>query len=228
MSIYAISDLHLSLGKDKPMDIFGDAWKSHEKKIAENWDAMVTDDDTVLMAGDHSWALKFEDAAQDIEYIANRPGRKILIRGNHDFWWRRESTNRIQKLLPESIVLLHGRGMVVENIGITGTRGWRFEEGEMGAEAGNERVMKRELVYLERGLKEIPDSVAKKIVMLHYPPYDADLKPNIFADMLHEYKVDVVVYGHIHSGAFLEGNVDGIDYRLVAVDHTGFKPVLVA
>ncbi|MEN6416221.1 MAG: metallophosphoesterase [Armatimonadota bacterium] len=227
MSIYAISDLHLSLDSPKPMDIFGEAWRDHDKRIAQNWDALVTGDDTVLIAGDHSWALKFEEAAADIEFIANRPGRKILIRGNHDYWWRRESTNRIQKLLPESITLLHGRGIVVENIGITGTRGWRMEEGETGIEAGGQRVMNRELTYFERGLSEIPDDVTKRIAMLHYPPFDADLQPNAFTELLHKYKVDIVVYGHIHSGAVLEGDVNGVDYKLVAVDHTGFKPVLI-
>jgi hypothetical protein len=228
MSIYAISDLHLSLGKPKPMDIFGDAWKDHDKCIAQNWDGVVTERDTVLVAGDHSWALKFEDAVPDLEFIAARPGRKILIRGNHDYWWRRESANRIQKLLPESITLMHGQGLVIENIGITGTRGWRVEEGETGIEAGGERVMKRELSYLERGLSEIPDDVTKRIVMLHYPPFDADQQPNAFDKLLRKYRVDTVVYGHIHSGFFLEGNVDGVEYKLVAVDHTGFRPVLIA
>ncbi|MEN6355446.1 MAG: metallophosphoesterase [Armatimonadota bacterium] len=228
MSIFAISDLHLSLGKEKPMDVFGDAWKDHAAKIADNWDKMVSDDDTVLLAGDLSWALKFEEAAPDIEYIAGRPGKKILIRGNHDYWWRRESTNRIQKILPESITLLMGRGIIIGDIGITGTRGWRIEEGQTGIEAGDQRVMDRELAYLKRGLGEIPDNVTKKIVMLHYPPFDADLKPNTFVQVLQDHQVDILVYGHIHSGAFLEGDIGGIQYHLAAVDHTNFRPLLIA
>lgn len=225
MSIYAISDLHLSLGKEKPMDIFGDVWKDHAAKIAGNWDAMVCDDDTVLLAGDLSWALKLEEAAPDIDYISKRPGKKILIRGNHDYWWRRESTNRIQKTLPESITLMLGRGMVIGNTGITGTRGWRIEE---STETDSQRVIDRELAYLERGLSEIPGSVTKKIVMLHYPPFDADLKPNAFAQVLQDHHVDILVYGHIHSGAFLEGDVGGVRYHLAAVDHTNFRPLLIA
>jgi len=126
MSIYAISDLHLSLSGNKPMDIFGEAWRDHARRIAENWDSIVGPNDTVLLAGDHSWALKFEEAKPDLDYIAARPGRKILIRGNHDYWWRREATNRMQRVLPESITLLHGHALVVENVGITGTRGWRI------------------------------------------------------------------------------------------------------
>lgn len=226
MAIYAISDLHLSLNSPKPMDIFGDVWRDHDKKIAANWDAVVKDDDTVLIAGDSSWALRFEEARQDLDYIASRPGLKILIRGNHDYWWRRESTNRIQRELPERMHLMHGHGIVVDNIGITGTRGWRIEQGD-SAEAGNDKVMRRELIYLERGLQEIPADVDQKIVMLHYPPFNADMTPNEFSDMLQAYNVNILVYGHIHSGYYLEGDVNGIQYKLVSVDHTGFAPVLI-
>ena len=223
MAIFAISDLHLSLSDPKPMDIFGEAWKGHDARIAANWDAAVQPDDTVLVAGDHSWALKLQGATQDLDYIAERPGKKILIRGNHDYWWRRESTRRIQRHVHESIYLMHGRGIVIQNVGITGTRGWRIET-EQELDAGDARVMNRELMYLERGLQEIPDGV-KKIVMLHYPPFDADLEPNEFAHILQSYDVDILVYGHIHSGPYLEGDVNGVEYRLVAADHTDFRPV---
>jgi predicted phosphohydrolase len=226
MSIYAISDLHLSLSGEKPMDIFGDAWRDHANRIAANWDATVGPDDTVLLPGDHSWALRFEEAKIDLDYIAARPGRKILIRGNHDYWWRREATNRIQKQLPEHMTLLHGHAVVVENVGITGTRGWRLELGE-DPDAGDAKVMNRELGYLERGLTEIPPDVSKKIVMLHYPPFDADLQPNAFADILQAHNVDILVYGHIHTGVCLQGDVNGIDYRLVSADHVDMTPVLI-
>ena len=226
MSIYAISDLHLSLAKPKPMDIFGDAWQDHHQRIAAAWDEIVLPEDTVLVAGDHSWALRFDGALPDLEYIAARPGKKILIRGNHDYWWRREGTNRMQSKLDQSIYLMHGRGIVVDNIGITGTRGWRVEEGDE-SESGDARVMNRELMYLERGLREIPETVDKRIVMLHYPPFDSDMEPNQFAELLQTYHVDILVYGHIHGGPYLEGDVNGIEYRLVAVDHTDFRPVLI-
>lgn len=226
MSIYAISDLHLSLGASKPMDIFGEAWKNHDRRIAENWDAMVRPSDTVLLVGDHSWALKFQDARLDLEYIAQRPGHKIMVRGNHDYWWRREATNRMQKEVDESIYLMHGRGIVVENVGITGTRGWRIEAVE-DPDAGDERVLRRELMYLERGLKEIPSDVECRIAMLHYPPFNADMEPNEFAKLLRSHSVDILVYGHIHTGAYLEGHVDSIDYRLVSADHTDFSPIKI-
>lgn len=227
MSIYAISDLHLSLNNPKPMDVFGDIWREHEKQIAQNWDKTVSDEDTVLVAGDHSWAMKFDDAIADLQYIAERPGRKILIRGNHDYWWRREATSRIQSQMHESIYLMHGRGIVVENTGITGTRGWRIEEYGDNNQPRDERVMQRELMYLERGLREIPGDVEKKIVMLHYPPFNADLEPNAFTGLLQAYGVDILIYGHIHTGAYLEGDVKGIEYKLVSVDHTGFNPVKI-
>jgi hypothetical protein len=227
MSIYAISDLHLSLGHPKPMDIFGEIWRDHARHIAVNWDNVVSPDDTVLVCGDHSWAMKFEQAAPDLEYIGVRPGRKIIIRGNHDYWWRREATNRIQAQIDPSITLMQGTAVVVENTGITGTRGWRVELDE-DADAGDSRVMKRELSYLERGLNAIPADVERKIVMLHYPPFNADLEPNDFADLLQAHGVDILVYGHIHTGYYLEGNVNGVEYRLVSVDHTDFTPVRIA
>lgn len=226
MPIYAISDLHLSYANPKPMDIFGEAWKDHDQRIAENWDAVVNPEDTVLVAGDNSWALRFDDALPDLDYIAARPGHKILIRGNHDYWWRREATNKMQAQIPYGITLMQGKAVVVNNIGITGTRGWRIEL-EEDKDAGDSRVMRRELNYLERGLQSIPESVDKRIVMLHYPPFNADLEPNEFADLLQAYKVDILVYGHIHTGLYQEGDMNGVEYRLVSVDHTGFKPVLI-
>lgn len=227
MSIYAISDLHLSLSGEKPMDIFGDAWRDHAARIAENWDSIVCPEDTVLLPGDHSWALRFEEAKPDLDYIAARPGRKILVRGNHDYWWRREATTRIQKQLPENMILMHGRALVIEGVGITGTRGWRVEL-EEDPDAGDSKVMMRELSYLERGLSEMPADVEKRIVMLHYPPFNADLEPNEFADVLQAHKVDILVYGHIHTGFYLQGDVNGIDYRLVSADHVDMTPVRIS
>jgi len=227
VAVYAISDLHLSHATPKPMDIFGEHWQDHPERIAANWDALVRPEDTVLVVGDHSWALRFEQAKPDIEFIAARPGRKILVRGNHDYWWRREATNRLRSLMPEGVELMHGNGVVVEEIGITGTRGWRLEL-ENDPDAGDERVLKRELMYLERGLGQIPPGVSKKIVALHYPPFNADLEPNAFADVIQKFSVDLVVYGHVHTGYYLEGKIDGVEYKLVSADHVGFTPVRIA
>lgn len=227
MTIYAISDLHLSHASEKPMHIFGEHWKDHAERIAANWDSIVRPEDVVIVAGDHSWALRFEQAKPDIDFIAARPGRKLLIRGNHDYWWRREATNKIRAQMPAGIELVHGNAVLVDGIGITGTRGWRVEL-EEDQDAGDDKVLRRELMYLERGLKQIPQHVTKKIVALHYPPFNADLEPNAFADLLQKYQVDLVVYGHVHTGYYLEGNVDGIEYRLVSADHVNFTPVRIS
>ncbi|MGC8863554.1 MAG: metallophosphoesterase [Armatimonadota bacterium] len=227
MAIYAISDLHLSHSTPKPMDVFGEHWQDHPERIAANWDALVRAEDTVIVPGDHSWALRLEQARPDIEFIAARPGRKILVRGNHDYWWRREATNRLRSVMPEGIELMHGNAVVVEGVGITGTRGWRVEL-EEDPDAGDERVLRRELMYLERGLAQIPPDVSKKIVALHYPPFNADLEPNAFADVIQKFRVDLVIYGHVHTGYYIEGNVDGVEYRLVSADHIGFTPVRIA
>jgi predicted phosphohydrolase len=209
------------------MDIFGDHWRNHVDRIAENWDKTVGPNDVVIVVGDHSWALRFEQAKPDIDFIAARPGRKLLVRGNHDYWWRREATNRLRKLMPPGIELLHGNAVVVEGVGITGTRGWRVEL-EEDPDAGDEKVLRRELMYLERGLSQIPPEVSKKIVALHYPPFNADLEPNAFADVVQKFHVDLVVYGHVHTGYYLEGYFDDVEYKLVSADHVDFTPVKVA
>jgi predicted phosphohydrolase len=228
VAIYAISDLHLSMCAEKPMEIFGEVWHDHARRIAANWDAIVKPEDKVIVAGDHSWALRFPEARPDLEWIAARPGTKLLIRGNHDYWWRREATNRIQRSIHESIRLVNGHAVMVDGVGITGTRGWRVESTEEGEDPGDDRVLNRELANLRRGLDEIPLGVTRKIVALHYPPFDEGLAPNAFAAIIEEYGVDTVVYGHIHAGSYLEGVVRGVDYRLVAVDHVGFRPVLIS
>lgn len=222
MSIYALGDLHLSLASPKPMDIFGEHWRDHDIRIAENWDFLVKPDDIVLVAGDVSWALKPEQAMIDIDWIARRPGKKILIRGNHDFWWHRESTNRLQREIPDNIMLLQGHSILIDGITFAGTRGWRLEDGVVESE----KIMRRELGYLERALKESSDS-DHRIVLLHYPPFDQDLTPNAFDDMIRQYGADQVVYGHIHGGETVEGDINGITYTCVSADHIGFRPVLI-
>jgi predicted phosphohydrolase len=230
MIIYAISDLHLSHADPKPMDVFGKGWKDHPEKIARNWDSMVTEDDIVLVAGDISWAMRLPGAVPDLDYIRDRPGRKFLIRGNHDYWWGRQSTNKIQRMLDPSITLLQGASAVIGGVGITGTRGWRMEDYNLeGPVQGDIKIYQRELTYLRQALESLPSDVTTKIVMLHYPPFDLNLRPNDFRTVLEEFQVDILVYGHIHSttGSYLEGDVDGIAYHLVSVDHTDFSPIPV-
>jgi hypothetical protein len=136
MAIYAISDLHLSLASPKPMDIFGPAWENHAEKLRRNWERVVTDADTVLMPGDLSWAMRFSEAEPDLSFVANLPGTKILIRGNHDYWWHRQATSRIQRIVDRNMIFLQGTSVMVGDVGVTGTRGWRLDWETAGGENG--------------------------------------------------------------------------------------------
>jgi uncharacterized protein len=248
MAIYAISDLHLSLASPKPMDIFGPIWADHAEKIRRNWDSTVRNEDVVLLPGDLSWAMRYSDALPDLQFVADRPGLKILTRGNHDYWWQRKATSRMQRTFDRNVVFLQGTSTMIGDIGITGTRGWRLDPESwhqtpspaLEEDAPNPKsairnpqsdrlILERELTYLERGLQSIPEQVRLRIVMLHYPPFDEHLKPNEFAHVLTRHAVDIVVYGHIHVGlgSWLEGEVDGVRYHLVSADIVNFAPQLI-
>jgi len=256
MSIYAISDLHLSLFTPKPMDIFGPAWEGHAEKIKRNWLETVSESDTVLLPGDSSWAMRLHEAMPDLNFIADLPGSKVLIRGNHDYWWHRKQTSKIQREVDRNMTFLQGTSTMIGDIGITGTRGWRIDwetrrgEGAMGrggdGASGPEGdsaltdyglritdhsslITQRELTYLENGLKSIPSSAQLKIAMLHFPPFDERLQPNDFAHLLVRYSVDILVYGHVHLGLgnWLEGPVDGVNYHVASADIIDFKPKLI-
>ena len=225
MSVYGISDLHLAIDMpEKSMEIFGDRWKNYMARIRENWLGTVTDRDTVIVAGDISWQLRYDPMSKDLEYLKSLPGRKILVRGNHDFWWRREATNKIQRDMPENITLLMGRSIYAEGIWFCGTRGWRIEKGT--DETASAIIFDREIRYLRRALEEVPEN-AKKAVVLHYPPFNEDLKNNIFARCAKEHGAEMIIYGHIHGGQYLEGNIDGTEYRYISSDGLDFCPKLL-
>ncbi|MDO8586542.1 MAG: metallophosphoesterase [Armatimonadota bacterium] len=231
MTIYAIADLHLSLGGAKPMDVFGPEWKDHAERIRRNWDAAVSDSDLVLVPGDISWAMRAEEALPDLRYLADRPGRKILVRGNHDYWWRREKTARLRQMVDPSITLLHGEPLVLDGIGITGTRGWALGSwAEWNSEEQNRKIYDRELDRLKQGLEALPDGLDLKIVMLHFPPFSENLEPNEFLQLAQEYSANILVYGHMHVPASvprLEGDVGGVQLFLVAADNIGFAPKVI-
>lgn len=242
MAIYAISDLHLSSTNPKPMDIFSPVWTDHAEKIRRNWGRIVRDEDTVLLPGDLSWAIRFSEAEPDLKLVDDLPGTKILIRGNHDYWWQRRETSRIQRTFDGRMVFLQGTSVMVGDIGITGTRGWRVEREYQGLSTGEpagpqsetreqkpNKILERELAYLERGLQSIPKSARMKIAMLHYPPFDERLQPNEFARLLAKYSVDILVYGHVHLGlgSWLGGLVDGVRYHMVSADIVDFIPQLI-
>lgn len=229
MSIYAIGDLHLSLTQDKPMDIFGAKWSNHTEKLQKNWTAQVSEDDFVLLVGDHSWALKLEEAIPDLEFIGSLPGQKILVKGNHDLWW--QSLTKIKKILPKGIHLLQNNHFSIEGMSICGTRGWICPS-DNDLESHDYKVYRRELMRLENSLRSAKQTHPEQdiIVMLHYPPFDNKRNPTGFVDLMQEYKVKTCVYGHLHGDVeqyAVNGRIHGITYYLVASDFINFTPQLI-
>lgn len=230
--IWTISDLHLSTAKSKPMDIFGDRWKDHPARIAAAWRAMVVPDDTVLVAGDISWAMKIGDAVADLQWIDALPGRKILIRGNHDYWCPR-SIGPIRKYLPPSITMLGGDAVDIGDAVVCGTRAW-LAPGTTGFSPKTDRtIYERELRMLDRALEQARSLAASTkpiIVMVHYPPF-AERKPTEFAAQIGASGAAACIYGHLHRpydwGQATQGIVDGVFYQLTACDYLGFRPVAV-
>lgn len=221
--IYAIGDLHFDSSQQKPMDIFGDNWIGHKDKIIKDWENKVKENDLVLVPGDISWALKLKDAIPDLELINSLPGKKIFIKGNHDYWW--EGISRLKALELHSIEFLRNTSYIYNRVAIAGTRGWVSRDSE-GFDQSDEKIFKRELLRLEASLASIKTRVDKKIAMLHYPPFSNKLQANEFVEVLKAYNVDICIYGHLHAEGHkysVEGDACGIDFHLVASDYLDFK-----
>jgi predicted phosphohydrolase len=231
MKIWTISDLHLSTVQPKPMDIFGDRWKNHPERIATSWRQLVADDDVVLIAGDISWALKLEDALPDLQWIDTLPGRKVLSKGNHDYWWERAGPLRPK--LPPSISVVEADACDLGSAVVCGTRGW-VTPGMTGFDEETDRkIYLRELGRLDRALaagKKLAKDSRPLIVMIHFPPF-VDRKPTEFATRIAASGARACIYGHLHRqhdwGAATQGTVDGVFYQLTACDYLGFTPVAV-
>lgn len=225
MAIYALSDLHLSKGvKDKSMEVFGKEWEDYEKKIDQNWKNTVTENDTVLIPGDISWALNLEDAYEDFSYLNSLPGNKIIIKGNHDYYF--STLTKVNKFLQDNnfttIKILNNNSYFVEGYNICGFRGWGNTDDDT---VDDYKVYQRELIRLELSLKSILEENKKYpiIVMTHFPPFRYEIK-----EILKKYNVKICVYGHLHGdGHYMikEGNIDGVDYNMVSGDYTKFKLV---
>lgn len=227
MALYAIGDLHLCLGAPKPMDIFGGAWTGYMDKLSEGL-SVITQEDTLILLGDISWALGLEEAKADFAWIADIPGRKIILKGNHDYWWctSKKFNEFCQENGFEQLNLLNNNHYEYDGWAICGTRGWFFEE-ERGTQH-DEKVFKRELLRLEASLKSAGD--LPKIVFLHYPPRYKGYTCEPILDLLERYDVRRCFYGHLHGashGLAMEGLWDGIDFRLVSADKLDFKPLRV-
>lgn len=227
MALYAIGDLHLCLGAPKPMDIFGGAWVGYMEKLKQGM-SILQPEDTVVLMGDLSWALDLESSAEDFAWINAIPGRKIILKGNHDYWW--STATKFQKFCQEhgftDLHLLNNNCFEYDSYAICGTRGWFFEEERSGQH--DEKVFRRELIRLEASLKAAGEK--PKLVFLHYPPrYKGYECPEILA-LLEKYDVRRCFYGHLHGGSHklaMEGLWNGVDFKLCASDYIGFTPFKV-
>lgn len=222
MKIYAIGDLHLSKSSNKPMDIFG--WIGHKEKIFEDWILKVTDEDLVIIAGDTSWAISLDEAKADLDEIEALPGKKIVIKGNHDYWWA--SLSKMNKLY-ESITFLHNTAYEFGDYVISGTRGWICPN-ETKFEEADQKIYEREAQRLKNSLEAALRFKDKEIIVaLHYPPTNDKFENSMFTNLFKEYNVHKVVYGHLHGQeAFklgLQGEMDSIEYHLVSCDFLDFS-----
>lgn len=227
MALYAIGDLHLCLGAAKPMDVFGGAWIGYMDKLRQGLSVIKPEDTTVLL-GDLSWALDLSGAKDDFSFINDIPGRKIILKGNHDYWW--STASKFYKFCQENgfenQYILHNNHYVYEDWAICGTRGWFFEE-ERGGEH-DEKVFKRELMRLEASLQAAGD--IEKLVFLHYPPKYKGYECAPILELLEKYGVKRCFYGHLHGPSHslaMEGLWHGVEYRLVSADRLNFQPVRV-
>lgn len=227
MSLYAIGDLHLSFTVDKPMDIFGSVWKNHEKKIEKYWNKKITDHDTVVITGDHSWGRNLQEARADLDFIAGLPGRKILLRGNHDMFWDVKKTKKLNEQYAGTFFFLQNNYAVYEKYAIVGTKGYCYE-GKDSYEHFK-KLVKREIERLKVSLEAAKEDGYEKFLMfLHYPPTSIGEMESAFTNVAKEYGVLKVIYSHCHGkerfqDSFL-GYVDGIEYKLVSADYLKFKP----
>ncbi|KEI14257.1 serine/threonine protein phosphatase [Clostridium novyi B str. ATCC 27606] len=226
MALYAISDLHLSLNSDKPMDVFGEHWYNHHERIKENWINKITNKDTVLIAGDISWSMKMEDGMEDLEWIHKLPGKKIISKGNHDYWWG--SISKLNSLY-EDISFIQNNYFVYEDYAICGTRGWIPPSDKFTQH--DEKIYNREKIRLRISLDSAKKAGYEKIiVMIHYPPVNDKFEETELIKIFKEYNVEKVIYGHLHGASLkniFEGKHHGIEYIMTACDYINFNPISI-
>lgn len=236
MAIWAIADLHLSFGTpNKSMDIFGDNWKNHAQRVETHWRATVANDDLVLIPGDISWAKLLTEAAVDLKWIDSLPGTKLLMRGNHDYWWG--SMASLKKLLPPSVHAIHNTAFEWKGVAIGGTRLWDspeysfgFKESEAEPEVDDEKIFVRELHRLEMSLQALSPTASTRIGMTHYPPIGPELKPSRASVLLEKYRINICVFGHLHNippGQLPFGTRNGVKYLLTSCDYLQCAPLKI-
>ena len=230
MALFAIADLHLALGVDKPMDIFGDQWVNHTEKIASNWRKIVGSGDTVLVAGDISWAMRLYQGEKDFQFIHELPGRKVMIRGNHDYWW--DGITKLRAAMPPSVSLIQNDSIVAENCVVAGARGWNTPVPNQYTKDIEKdiRIYEKERRRLKLSLKHAAQTKLPIVAMMHFPPLIKGSDHEGFSDILKNFGVKTVVYGHYHGSDHhlaVCGIREGIRYVFCAADATDFTPVPV-
>lgn len=225
MSLFAIADTHLSFGTDKPMDSFP-GWENYTDRLKENWNKVVSERDYVVIAGDISWAMNFDELKNDFDFINNLNGKKIIIKGNHDYWWN--TMSKMKKFTDEnnfdSIDILHNSAVDFDGFSVCGSRGWLFDS----EEEHNEKVLNREVMRLKASIKAA--GFDKKIAFLHYPPVTENESCEEIMAVLKENGIKKCYYGHLHGVAAkyaFDGEVDGINFKLISADRLSFMPLLI-
>lgn len=226
--LYTIGDLHLSFGADKPMDVFGREWEGHAEKLRAGF-SRLTAEDTCVICGDLTWGINMEACKNDFKFIDGLPGKKIILKGNHDFWWQTAAKTKafFEQNGIKTIEVLHNNCFFYnKNVAICGTRGWSCtEEGK----THDRKMVRREAMRLEASLKAAGDA-EEKLCFLHYPPLFGGARLDELIDVMKRYGVRRCWYGHLHGAGralAFEGEMEGIEYRLISADHVGFSPVLV-
>ncbi len=225
MSLYVIGDTHLSFGTDKPMDIFG-GWNDYTERLKNNWQRLVTENDTVVINGDISWAMTLQEALSDFEFLNSLNGNKIIMKGNHDFWW--STKTKIEKFFKEngfdSLKILHNNAYRVDCFSVAGSRGWFFDD------EADSKVMARERDRIERSILAAKELGGETVVFLHYPPVSQTKDCEQIVEVLTRYKIKRCYYGHLHGTAAKYafcGEKYGIDFRLCSADYLEFCPKCV-
>ena len=226
MKLFAIGDLHLPGGDEKPMNVFGAIWEDHFQRISEDWQARVSPEDLVLIPGDISWAMQLSAAVPDLQAIAALPGRKVILKGNHDYWW--SSITQVRAAIGDTMSALQNDALDVGEAVICGSRGWTIATKETPLSPEDERITARELLRLEMSLEKAAKMAEGRplIVMMHFPPLYDQERDTPFTRLMEKYGVHTVVYGHLHGAGVRIGYCgewNGVRYTLVSCDALSFR-----
>lgn len=226
--IYGLSDLHLDYTGDKSMEVFGSAWENYEERMFKSWKEIVKDDDHVIVPGDISWALKIDEAYNDLKRIEELPGKKIFLKGNHDLWW--SSLNKIKELNLKNMFFLQNNSIETEDYVFIGTRGWLSPKSSEFSESTDRKIYNRELMRLELSFNSVKNKEKEIICLFHYPPVEKDRTLNDFGLFAKEHNIKIVLYGHLHAHSLnnvVDEVVDGIEFHCLSADYLKFIPRLI-